>query len=49
VRGVLERMPDYEVDADKVQAYQGNPAMTGIVELPATFTPGQPAGAPRPF
>ena len=49
VRGVLERMPDYELKSDDVQAYMGNPSMTGIVSMPVTFTPGQPSGVPRPF
>jgi cytochrome P450 len=49
VRGVLERMPDYELKSDEVQDYKGNPTMTGIVSMPATFTPGQPSGVPRPF
>ena len=49
VRGVLDRLPDYEIDVDGVEQYLGNPAMTGLVKLPATFTPGPVVGATRPF
>jgi cytochrome P450 len=49
VRGALERLPDYEIDVDHIDQYLGNPAMTGIVKLPATFTPGPKLGAPRPY
>jgi cytochrome P450 len=48
VRGVLDRIPDYEVDLD-VDQYLGNPTMTGIVKMPARFTPGEPVGATPPF
>jgi cytochrome P450 len=49
VREVLARIPDYEVDVDNVRQYLGNPAMTGLVDLPATFTPGPVVGVARPF
>jgi cytochrome P450 len=49
VRGVLERLPDYEIDVDNIEQYLGNPAMTGIVKLPATFTPGPQLATPRPY
>ncbi|SPM36136.1 Cytochrome P450 [Mycobacterium rhizamassiliense] len=40
VKAVLDRIPDYEVDVDNVHQYLGNPAMTGLSNLPVTFTPG---------
>lgn len=46
---VLRRIPDYAVDFDGVRQYLGNPAMTGIVTMPATFTPGPVVGGERPF
>jgi cytochrome P450 len=49
VREILRRIPDYEVDAGRVRQYLGHPAITGIVDLPATFTPGRIVGAPRPY
>jgi cytochrome P450 len=49
VRGALERLPDYEIDVDNIDQYLGNPAMTGIVKMPATFTPGQKTGMARPY
>ena len=49
VRGILDRIPDYEVDAAGVDHYQGNPSMIGLSRLPATFSPGPQLGTPRPF
>ena len=49
VRGVLDRMPDYEIDVDNIDQYLGNPAMTGISKMPATFTPGPVLGTTWPF
>jgi cytochrome P450 len=47
---VLARIPDYVVDRDATQFYAGNPALNGVVRMPATFTPGPLAGpAERPF
>lgn len=46
---VLRRIPDYEVDFDGVVQYLGNPAMTGLLTLPATFTPGPVVGVERAF
>jgi hypothetical protein len=48
VKAVLDRMPDYVVDLDGVHHYSGNPSMTGLGQLPITFTPGQPRGKPHP-
>jgi cytochrome P450 len=49
VKGVLDRIPDYQVDATGVDHYVGNPTMTGVSRLPATFRPGPKSGTPRPF
>lgn len=50
VSEVLRRLPDYRVDASAVRHYSGNPTLTGLVSLPATFTPGVKAGPDeRPF
>lgn len=49
LREVLTRIPDYQVDFDRVVQYLGNPAMTGLLTLPATFTPGPVVGVERPF
>jgi cytochrome P450 len=49
VKAVLERIPDYRVDADGVQQYLGNPSMTGLGRLPVTFTPGRRRGTERPW
>lgn len=44
VRAVLDRIPDYRVDVDNVRQYLGNPSMTGLAQLPVTFTPGAKRG-----
>jgi cytochrome P450 len=49
VKEVLDRIPDYTVDVNNVRQYLGSPSMTGLVDLPATFTPGPAAGVPKPF
>lgn len=50
VREILRRIPDYRIDHDATRFYQGNPTLAGVVEMPATFTPGPTAGPPdRPF
>jgi cytochrome P450 len=46
---VLRRIPDYQVDVDDVHQYVGNPSMTGLADLWATFTPGPVVGVPRPY
>ncbi len=47
---VLRRIPDYRVDRAATAFYEGNPELTGIVRMPATFTPGPVVGpAERPF
>ena len=50
VREVLTRIPDYKVDRDATRFYEGNPELNGVVQMPATFTPGPRLGpAERPF
>jgi cytochrome P450 len=46
---VLTRIPDYRVDRERTQFYQGNPELFGVVKMPVTFTPGPPVGARSPF
>ena len=48
VKAVLDRIPDYRVDAAGVYEYLGNPSMTGLGKLPVTFTPGEARGTSRP-
>lgn len=48
VKAVLDRIPDYRVELAGVRRYAGNPTMTGLGNLPVTFTPGAPLGTPRP-
>ena len=48
VRAVLDRIPDYQVDLGGVHEYHGNPSMTGLGELPVTFTPGVSRGTSQP-
>ena len=49
MREVLSRIPDYTVDLAAVRQYVGSPSMTGLVDLPATFTPGPVVGVAKPF
>ncbi|MHB1488116.1 MAG: cytochrome P450 [Acidimicrobiales bacterium] len=50
MREVLSRLPDYRIDRAATRFYSGNPMLTGIVSMPATFTPGRRQGSPgRPF
>ncbi|HUR77087.1 MAG TPA: cytochrome P450 [Acidimicrobiales bacterium] len=48
LREVLNRLPDYEVDAAGFQAYPANGVMTGVATMPVTFTPGPRAGGAKP-
>ena len=41
---VLERLPDYDLDLDAFRPYPGNALMTGVVSMPAGFTPGPRVG-----
>ncbi|BBZ78625.1 cytochrome P450 [Mycolicibacterium anyangense] len=38
---VLNRMPDYRIDREKVVAYPTIPLVNGYIAMPATFTPGE--------
>ncbi|OMC19114.1 cytochrome P450 [Mycobacterium sp. SP-6446] len=49
VKAVLDRMPDYRVDVDNVHQYMNNPSMTGLGQLPVTFTPGASRRTSRPW
>jgi cytochrome P450 len=49
VRGVLERLPDYELAVAEPDQYLGSPSMTGLAKLPVTFTPGTSLGTQRPY
>jgi cytochrome P450 len=50
MRELLPRIPDYEIDRDGTQFYQGNPELNGVVRMPARFTPGPRKGpTERPF
>ena len=45
IREVLRRIPDYEVDRDKVEQYESIGNVNGLISVPATFTPGTPQGS----
>lgn len=49
IRDVLTRMPDYEIDPEGFRPYPGNLLMTGVVEMPVTFTAGARSGVLDPF
>jgi hypothetical protein len=49
LHGALSRIPDYQLVDDDVKEYLGTPFVTGVIELPATFTPGTRSGVARPF
>lgn len=38
---VLRRLPDYEIDTDRVVHYPTIPLINGYIAMPATFTPGR--------
>ena len=47
---VLTRIPDYRIDRSATKFYEANPQLAGVVEMPATFTPGPVIGpSERPF
>jgi cytochrome P450 len=48
MREILRRVPDYTVDLENTQFYQGNP-LYGVVKMPVTFTPGLSSGSDRPY
>jgi hypothetical protein len=39
---ILQRMPDYELDEDRVVPYPDRGVFGGWAALPARFTPGSP-------
>jgi hypothetical protein len=42
-------MPDYRVDLAELEQYLGDPSVTGIVKMPATFSPGPVLAVERPY
>jgi cytochrome P450 len=46
IRQVLERMPDYEVDMDRVVTYPDQGTNAGYHSIPVRFTPGERRAAP---
>jgi cytochrome P450 len=46
VRGVLTRIPDFQVDTEHLEHYHSQGLMSGWKTVPATFTPGERVGAP---
>ena len=42
---VLRRMPDYQIDLDRVRRYPNIGQVNGVISAPATFTPGPRLGA----
>ncbi|EME67311.1 cytochrome P450 [Rhodococcus ruber BKS 20-38] len=44
ITAVLERMPDFVCDDDRVVFYESVGVINGLVNLPATFTPGRRLG-----
>jgi cytochrome P450 len=48
MRQVLGRIPDYRIDRQATTLYERNPALTGVVAMPATFTPAPTIGPSNP-
>jgi cytochrome P450 len=48
MREILRRIPDYRIDLEATRFYQANPELTGVVTMPATFTPGPAVGRSAP-
>ena len=42
---ILRRMPDFEVDSDRVEPYASVPLVNGYAAMPMRFTPGRPSKA----
>jgi cytochrome P450 len=40
---ILRRMPDFEIDPDRVEPYSSVPLVSGYAAMPMRFTPGRPA------
>jgi hypothetical protein len=47
VQQILRRLPDYQIDNDGVVLFPNYNSLYGHLQLPATFTPGQPLGSER--
>ncbi|MFB1298530.1 cytochrome P450 [Mycobacterium sp. pW049] len=45
--GVLTRLPDFHIDADRAKRYASIGITNGFLSLPATFTPTPPVGGHR--
>jgi cytochrome P450 len=45
---VLDRMPDFQIDRAASRRYDNIGFVNGFVNMPATFTPSEPVGAPFP-
>jgi cytochrome P450 len=41
---ILRRMPDFEIDPDRVEPYLSVPLVSGYAAMPMRFTPGRPGG-----
>jgi cytochrome P450 len=46
---VLRRIPDYQIESGPPRQYLGSPTMTGLADLPITFTAGAVVGVERPY
>ena len=42
---VLDRIPDYRIDEDRLVRYPTIGNINGCIHIPATFTPGKKVGA----
>jgi cytochrome P450 len=42
---VLDRLPDYKVDEDRIRSYPSIGYVNGWITIPASFTPGVKVGA----
>ena len=47
IQQVLRRLSDYHIDMDAVVQFPNYSAVYGNLDVPATFTPGQPLGSER--
>jgi cytochrome P450 len=47
IEQVLRRLPDYHIDMGAVVPFPNNSGASGHLDVPATFTPGQPLGSER--
>lgn len=49
IREVLTRIPDYIVNQEETEFYNGNPELYGVVKMPVSFPPKDRLGTQRPF